>query len=134
MESKMIHLPLPDDFSHKSPPTDDYQPSHWNDVRFNYFPQNYDRRMFLHDNMVILYNMHEDYHHGVGYQDEDHDGEMPDPYTAMHFKHKRSPVFMYMGAFVSCAIIIGYPTLGLKMPQKDNPIQYRKKFGTTTTV
>lgn len=59
---------------------------------------------------------------------------MPDPYTAMHFKHKRNPVFMYLGAIVSCAVVLGYPTLGLKMPQKDNPIQYRKKFGTTTTV
>jgi len=39
-----------------------------------------------------------------------------------------------MGALVCWAIIIGYPTLGLKMPQKDNPIQYRKKYGTTGCV
>jgi len=39
-----------------------------------------------------------------------------------------------MGAIVCWAIIIGYPTLGLKMPQKDNPIQYRKKYGTTGSI
>lgn len=41
---------------------------------------------------------------------------------------------MIMGALVSVGIVLGYPTLGLKMPQKDNPIQYRKKYGTTGTV
>ena len=59
---------------------------------------------------------------------------MPDPYDAMHFKYKRSTVIMFGGAFVSLAIVVGYPTLGLKMPQKDNPIQMRKKYGTTGTV
>ena len=41
---------------------------------------------------------------------------MPDPYDAMHFKYKRSTVIMFGGAFVSLAIVVGYPTLGLKMP------------------
>jgi len=59
---------------------------------------------------------------------------MPDPYDAMHFKYKRSTVIMYGFAFVSLGIVVGYPTLGLKMPQKDNPIFWRKKFGTTGTV
>ena len=72
--------------------------------------------------------------HGIGYQDEDLDYELPDPYNAMHMKKKRSQVSMFMGAFVACAIIIGYPALGLKMPQKDNPFYLRKKYGTTTTV
>ena len=62
------------------------------------------------------------------------DYEMPDPYHNMHQKHKRSAVFMFMGAIVCWAIIIGYPTLGLKMPQKDNPIMWRKKYGTASTV
>jgi len=39
-----------------------------------------------------------------------------------------------MFGFVSCAIVIGIPTIGLKMPQKDNPIQFRKKYGTTGTI
>lgn len=90
--------------------------------------------MFLPDTLPIFYDMHMDYHHGVGYQDEDLDWEMPDPYDAMHFKYKRSTVIMFGGAFVSLAIVIGYPTLGLKMPQKDNPIQMRKKYGSTGTV
>jgi hypothetical protein len=60
--------------------------------------------------------MEHDYLHSVGYQDEDLDYELPDPYTAMHFKNKRSQVVMFFGGFISCAIIIGYPTLGLKMP------------------
>ena len=67
LDSKLMHLPLPDDYHHKELPVDEYQPSHWNDVRFNDLPQNFDRRMFLHDGRTILYNMHEDYHHGVGY-------------------------------------------------------------------
>ena len=46
--------------------------------------------------------------HGVGFQDEDLDYELPDPYSAMHFKNKRSQVFMFLGGFVSAAIIIGY--------------------------
>jgi len=78
--------------------------------------------------------MHEGYYHGVGYQDEDMDYEMPDPYSGMHQKHKRSPVFMFLFGFVSTGIVVLYPTLGLKMPQKDNPIQYRKKYGTTGTI
>jgi len=41
---------------------------------------------------------------------------------------------MSFGALISLGIILGYPTLGLKMPQKDNPIEYRKKYGTTGTV
>merc|ERR1711907_757862 len=52
----------------------------------------------------------------------------------MHFKNKRTPVIMYMFGFVCAGIIVGYPALGLKMPQKDNPIMYRKKFGSTSTV
>jgi hypothetical protein len=59
---------------------------------------------------------------------------MPDPYSGMHFKHKRSTVIMFMCGFLSCGIILGYPTMGLKLPQKDNPFMYRKKFGTTTTI
>jgi hypothetical protein len=41
---------------------------------------------------------------------------------------------MFFGAFISCGIILGYPTLGLKMPQKDNPFFMRKKYGTTSTI
>ena len=52
----------------------------------------------------------------------------------MHFKNKRSTVVMYMFGFVCAGVLVGYPVLGLKMPQKDNPIFWRKKFGTTSTV
>ena len=31
-------------------------------------------------------------------------------------------------------LIVGYPTLGLKMPQKDNPFQYRKKYASSTAI
>ena len=90
--------------------------------------------MFLHDNLPIFYDMHRDYHHGVGYQDEDFEYEMPDPYDGMLQKYKRSTVFMFACGGVVLSIVVGFPTLGLKMPQKDNPIQYRKKFGTTGTI
>ena len=49
-------------------------------------------------------------------------------------KYKRSTVIMWMFGFVSVAVVVGYPTLGLKLPQKDNPFFMRKKFGTTTTI
>ena len=78
--------------------------------------------------------MHMDYYHGVGYQDEDMDYEMPDPYHNMHMKHKRSTVVMYLCGFIACALVLGYPSLGLKMPQKDNPVQFRKKYGTTGSI
>lgn len=41
---------------------------------------------------------------------------------------------MIFGAVISCGIVVGYPALGLKMPQKDNPIFMRKKYGTTGTI
>ena len=41
---------------------------------------------------------------------------------------------MFGVGLVVLGVVIGYPTLGLKMPQKDNPVQYRKKYGSTTTV
>jgi len=41
---------------------------------------------------------------------------------------------MFISGFVCCGIVVGFPTLGLKMPQKDNPIQMRTKYGTPTTV
>ena len=134
LDAKTMHLPLSENHRHKELPIDEIQPPHWNDVRFNFLPQNIDRRCFIHDNLAIFYNMREDYMHGVGFQDEDLDWEMPDPYHNMHFKYKRSTVTMFFGAFVSGAIVIGYPTLGLKLPQKDNPFLWRKKYGTPTTV
>ena len=41
---------------------------------------------------------------------------------------------MWLFGFVVVGVVIGYPTLGLKMPQKDNPVQYRKKYGTSSTI
>ena len=38
---------------------------------------------------------------------------------------------MFFSGFVVVGIVVGYPTLGLKMPQKDNPVMWRKKYGTT---
>lgn len=134
LDAKLTKLPLPLDFKHKELPMDSLLPYHINDVRFNLRPENMDRRMFLHDNAAILYDQHDDYYHGVGYVDEDMDYELPDPYHNMHMKHKRSPVTMFMGAFVSIGIVVGYPTLGLKMPQKDNATQFRKKYGTTGSI
>jgi hypothetical protein len=67
LDARTTSLPLPDDFRHKEAPTDEIQPPHWNDVRFNFLPQNIDRRCYIHDNMAIFYDMQNDYHHGVGY-------------------------------------------------------------------
>lgn len=81
-----------------------------------------------------MYNMHVDYHHNVGYEDEDMDYEMPDPYADMHQKYKRSGPIMMMVGFVVVGVVIGYPTIGMKLPQKDNPMQYRKRFGTIESI
>ena len=129
-ESKAMSLPLSDQFRHKSAPWDDIIPPHWNDVRFNYQPQFMDRRCYMHDFLPIFYNMEVDFHHGLGYADEDLDYEMPDPYSAMHFKNKRSQVIGFFGAAIATLVLIGYPVFGLKMPQRDHPTFWRKKFST----
>lgn len=67
LDAKITKLPLPLDFKHVEAPTDEIQPPHWNDVRFNFLPQNLDRRCYVHDNLAIFYDMQNDYHHGVGY-------------------------------------------------------------------
>ena len=90
--------------------------------------------MFIHDNYMNSYDFHHDFIHTFGYVDEDLDYEAPDPYTAMHFKLKRSEVTSFIGAFIALGICIGYPIFGLKVPQKDNPFYYRKKYATVTTI
>ncbi len=52
LEARHLPLPLPDDYRHKQLPLHELYPAHWNDVRFNYLPQNRDRRMFLHENYM----------------------------------------------------------------------------------
>ena len=39
-----------------------------------------------------------------------------------------------LGAVIAVGLLFGYPIFGLKMPQKDNPFYYRKKYGSGTTV
>lgn len=90
--------------------------------------------MFLHDNYMNQYDFRHDAAHTLGYPDEDLDYEMPDPMTAMHFKKKRSGVTAMLGAVISIGVLVGYPIFGLKMPQKDNPFYWRKKYGTPTTL
>ena len=80
------------------------------------------------------YDFQHDAAHTLGYPDEDLDYELPDPVTAMHFKKKRSPAMSILGMVIAVGLLFGYPTMGLKMPQKDNPFYYRKKYGTSTTI
>lgn len=134
LEARHLPLPLPKDFRHKSPPYHEIMPAHWNDVRFNFLPQNLDRRMFLHDNYMNMYDFRHDAAHTLGYIDEDLDYELPDPMTAMHFKKKRSGAVAMLGAVIAIGVLVGYPIFGLKMPQKDNPFFWRKKYGTPTTI
>ena len=134
LESKKLPLPLPADFKHKDPPYDEIMPLHWNDVRFNFKPENMDRRMFRYDNYMNLYDFQHDFAHTTGFVDEDHDGEVPDPMSAMHWKKKRSAPMAVLGMLVAAGVFLFYPTVGLKMPQKDNPFYWRKKYGTPGTV
>lgn len=81
-----------------------------------------------------IYDFQHDGAHTIGYADEDLDYELPDPVTAMHYKKKRSPAFSFLGAILCVGLLFGYPIFGLKMPQRDNPFYYRKKYGSTTTI
>lgn len=134
LEARHLPMPIPEDWRHKQLPINEFMPAHWNDVRFNFKPQNLDRRMFLHDNYMNMYDFPHDAAHTLGYPDEDLDYEMPDPQTAMHFKKKRSGALSMLGAVIAIGVLVGYPIFGLKMPQKDNPFYWRKKYGTPTTV
>ena len=134
LESKTLPLPIPKDFRHAGHPDNEVWPAHWNDVRFNFKPQRQDRRVFIHDNYMNAYDFQHDFTHTIGYVDEDLDFESPDPYPAMHFKLKRSQVTSAFGIIVILGVAIGYPLLGLKVPQKDNPFYYRKKYASVTTI
>ena len=133
-DAKALPLPLPDNFQHVLHPDNEVWPAHWNDVRFNFKPQKQDRRCFIHDNMMNVYNIQDDFAHTTGYVDEDLDYELPDPYTAMHFKKKRSGAIMFFGAFITVGAFFLYPTFGLKIPQRDNPFFYRKKYATPSSI
>ena len=52
LDARNLPLPLPKDFIHAHPPDNEIFPAHFNDVRFNYKPQNLDRRCFIHDNYM----------------------------------------------------------------------------------
>jgi len=80
------------------------------------------------------YDFPHDAAHTLGYPDEDLDYELPDPGSAMHYKKKRSGAFSMLGAVIAIGVLVGYPIFGLRMPQKDNPFYFRKKYGTGTTV
>ena len=134
LEARHLPLPLPKDFAHALHPDNEVQPSHWNDVRFNFLPQRQDRRAFIHDNYMNFYNFEHDFAHSVGYIDEDLDFELPDPAGAMHFKKKRSNAISFLGAIVLVFATFAYPIMGLKIPQKDNPFFYRKKYASAGSV
>ena len=80
------------------------------------------------------YDFRHDFAHTTGFVDEDLDYEQPDPVVAMHFNKNRSTGLAMMGAVLAVGLLVGYPTIGLKMPQRDNPFYYRKKYGSATTV
>ena len=134
LEAKHLPMPMPKDFSHALHPDNEVWPAHWNDVRFNFQPQKQDRRAFIHDNFSHIYDFEHDYAHTTGYYDEDLDWELPDPAGAMHYQKQRSGAFMFLGAFITVGALVLYPICGLKIPQKDNPFFYRKKYATSTTV
>ena len=81
-----------------------------------------------------LYDFHHDAAHTIGYIDEDLDWDMSDPASAQHYKKKRSGPIAMLGAVIAVGVLFLYPTVGLKMPQRDNPFYFRKKYGTATTV
>ena len=134
LEARSLPMPLPKDFRHAQHPDNEVWPAHWNDVRFNLRTERLDRRCFIHDNYMNAYDFAHDFAHTTGYVDEDLDYELPDPASAMHFKLKRSQVTSAFGAVLLVGALVGYPIFGLKIPQKDNPFYYRKKYGSSTSI
>lgn len=130
LEAKKMPMPVPQSFRHKRPPMDELYPAHWNDVRFNHHPGFFGRRCFIHDTYTATYDIDHDIPHSLGFKDEDLDYELPDPIENMHFKRKRSPIIHIIVFVVWAAAYFGYATCGLKIPQRDNPFYYRKKYAT----
>uniref|UniRef100_A0A7S3JE96 Uncharacterized protein n=1 Tax=Euplotes harpa TaxID=151035 RepID=A0A7S3JE96_9SPIT len=137
LEAKKLPLPVPRSFKHKKAPMDVLYPPHSNDsnfVRFNHDPGFFGRRCFVHDTYSPTYDIDQDIPHSLGFRDEDLDYELPDPISAMHFKRKRSPIVHIIAFLVWGTAFFCYATAGLKVPQKDNPFYYRKKYATNTTM
>lgn len=131
LEARKLPLPTPVNFKYSEQPTSELYPLHWNDVRFNYKPENKDRRQFRHDHYFNTADLcNGDYLHEAGYEDEDWDYEVPDPEQAMHYNMERNPVVGSLYGLVFFAICVLFPTMGLRLPQKDNPFYWRKKFAT----
>lgn len=80
------------------------------------------------------YDLQHDFAHTTGFVDEDLDFELPDPGTAMHYKLKRSQVTSTFGAFIAVGLLFFVPICGFKIPQKDNPFYWRKKYASSTTI
>ena len=119
----------------KERPMNEIKPAHHNDVRFNYLPQYLDRRNPLPEQYAKQYDFcHGDFQHGFGLPDEDHDGELPDPISMQHFVTARSGIMAWIWGAIAICLMYGYPVFGLKMPQRDNPYWWRKKFGTATSI
>ena len=134
LEAKKMPIPVPETFRHKRFPLDVLYPVHWNDVRFNHHPGFFGRRCFIHDTYFPKYDIDHDIPHSLGHKDEDMDYEQPDPIGEMHFKRKRSQFVHIVLFLVWASAFFGYATCGLKIPQKDNPFYYRKKFASNTTM
>lgn len=133
-EAKKLPIPLPADLKHKEFPLELYYPPHWNDVRYNYKPQNFERRQPQEEFEPPTYDFMHDATHTVGHVDEDFDGEIPDPVGNMHFNRNRSPYIGILGALVCAALYMGYWSIGLKFPQRDNPFYFRKKFANKGAI
>ena len=134
LEAKKLPIPVPESVRHKRPPLDVLYPVHWNDVRFNHHPGFFGRRCFIHDTYFPKYDIDHDVPHSLGFRDEDLDYEQPDPIDNMHFKRKRSQFVHILMFVIWASAFFGYAICGLKIPQKDNPFYYRKKFATNTTM
>ena len=134
LEAKKMPLPVPSSFRHKRPPLDVLYPVHWNDVRFNHHPGFFGRRCFIHDTYFPKYDIDHDVPHSIGFRDEDMDYEAPDPISNMHFKRKRSQFVHIISFVVWVCAFFGYAICGLKIPQKDNPFYFRKKYASVGTM
>ena len=70
----------------------------------------------------------------MGHVDENFDGEIPDPVGNMHFNRNRSPILGIVFAITTSVLYLGYWSIGLKYPQRENIFYYRKKFATSGAI
>jgi hypothetical protein len=99
MEMKKMPHPFPDNdfiFSHKGLPAMNF-PLHLNDVRYNFIPDQWPRRHFVHSFKFKQYNFNDfdEIMHGIQFAEFELDMQLADPISSNHYYKNRAPSFVF---------------------------------------